>query len=363
MLYGRFNVSSMERLVLCGQEDPLSLDDLSGLTNQAADEFVMGDLLNDPIRVLLSSANDGIVYFTRRDLLGETVEPVESLWELPAPLNLIRKQHSSGCWLYARETDSHFNHDLVETFRNVSVLVSCYGFNRHHPAIQRAKEYIFSNQTDEGDLRGILGNQYMPYYHGAILALLILAGYIDESEIIHGLDWLLGMNQYDGGWVIPLQTVKAAEKTALYGRDPIRPDRSLKSSHMATGMVLRAFVEHPRYRVKDKVIGAGKWIKSRFFKSDHYNDRKAPHFWTKFQFPFWWTDLLSVLDSLSKLEISSDDPDFHAGITWFINHQQDDGLWGTQYEKARNKEIREWVGLAVCRVLKRMKTTTFTRTD
>ena len=29
----------------------------------------------------------------------------------------------------------------------------------------------------EGDIRGILGNQTMPYYHGALLELLIKAGY------------------------------------------------------------------------------------------------------------------------------------------------------------------------------------------
>jgi hypothetical protein len=41
------------------------------------------------------------------------------------------------------------------------------------PTIAKAAEYIFSNQMYEGDIRGILGNQYMPYYHGAILELLI----------------------------------------------------------------------------------------------------------------------------------------------------------------------------------------------
>ncbi|MGW8251358.1 MAG: prenyltransferase/squalene oxidase repeat-containing protein, partial [Anaerolineales bacterium] len=102
---------------------------------------------------------------------------------------------------------------------------------------------------------GILGNQYMPYYHGAILELLVKAGYGDDTRLVRGLDWLLTVRQEDGGWVVPAQLVPAREKTSQLWLGPaLPPDRSKPSSHLATGMTLRAFVAHPAYRGRSDVL-------------------------------------------------------------------------------------------------------------
>jgi len=55
--------------------------------------------------------------------------------------------------------------------------------NKNHPAIRKASEYLFSCQTEERDIRGILANQYAPYYTGAIMYLLIKAGYENDPRI------------------------------------------------------------------------------------------------------------------------------------------------------------------------------------
>ena len=68
-------------------------------------------------------------------------------------------------------------YELLETWKILRILVELYGMHRSHPAINQACEYIFSFQTDEEDIRGILSNQYMPYYMGAILEILIKAGF------------------------------------------------------------------------------------------------------------------------------------------------------------------------------------------
>jgi hypothetical protein len=118
-------------------------------------------------------------------------------------------------------------------------------------------------------------------------------------------------------------------------------------------MALRAFAAHPDYRYRPEVITAGEALKSRFFQADKYNDRKAKSYWFKFQFPFWWSNLLTALDTLLKLGFERKDADVAKGLDWFIRNQAEDGLWPTGYghgRKAARNRCR--VGLAVCRMLR-----------
>jgi len=314
-------------------------------------------LRTDPRPALLEWQDPALTYFVKRDLLEQVVSPVETLWELPEAKRLVEKQQANGSWRYPGKSDQpapDANYSLLESFRTLRVLVEMYGFQRKHASLSRAAEYIFSCQTDEGDIRGILGNQYMPYYHGTILELLIKAGYAQDTRTEKGLQWLLAMRQQDGGWIIPAQLVPAKDKTArLWQANPIQPDRSRPHSHLATGMVLRAFATHPDYRQLPEVIKAGERLKERLFQADKYNDRKAPAYWLKFQFPFWWPNLVTALDSLSQLGIDRQDREIARGLDWFVENQSGDGLWGTCYGSGQNAErMRRWVGLAICRVLR-----------
>lgn len=312
----------------------------------------------NPLPTLLSSGDDALIYFTRRDLLEKKVDPIEKLWEIPQALKIVKKQQEDGSWRYPgkSEDDAWTNYDLLETFRQLRVLVEMYGLNRDHPAIPRAAGYIFSCETEEGDIRGILGNQYIPYYHGAMVELLIKAGYADDARIEQGLEWLLSVRQDDGGWIIPMQAIPSKDRTdEMWRGTPIPPDRSKPFSHLATGMALRAFAAHSKYCHSKEAQIAGEQLKTRFFQADKYNDRKTPDYWTKFQYPFWWTNLITALDSLSLLGLSQKDADIQRGLDWFVSNQEDDGLWPTGYGKGKKASSeRRWVGLAVCRVLKRL---------
>jgi hypothetical protein len=172
------------------------------------------------------------------------------------------------------------------------------------------------------------------------------------------MEWLLSVRQDDSGWLIPMQAVPPKEKTEEMWRGaPIPPDRSRPHAHLATGMVLRAFAAHPTYRQSEEARLAGERLKSRLFKPDKYNDRKASSYWTKYQYPFWWTNVLTALDSLSLIGFSMADADIREGIDWFTSNQEEDGLWPSGYGHGQ-KAIKErrWIGLAVCRVFKRMVT-------
>ncbi|OGO19458.1 MAG: hypothetical protein A2Z15_03485 [Chloroflexi bacterium RBG_16_50_11] len=318
-------------------------------------------LKHDPVPVLLSSQNKAIVYFTKRDLLNEPVEPISFIWGLPEPQKLIRKQQADGSWKKSGGNPAVYppNHSsLVETFKQFRILVERYQFTKDHPLISKAAEFLFTFQTKEGDIRGFIGNQYATYYTGYVLSLLIRAGYEADPRVEKGIKWLLSMRQNDGAWTVPFTTHEYDREmwlklTSKY-MESLAPDRTKPFSHNATDMVLRAFAAHAKYRNSKEAKAAGVLLKSRFFKPDAYTSYQSPKYWTRFA--FWWPNLLTALNYLSLLGFTKDDPDIKRGLNWFIDNQQKDALWKLESTKAvstKDTEERLWLGLNICRMLKR----------
>jgi hypothetical protein len=322
-------------------------------------------LMYDPLSPLESSGNEALLYYVRRDLLGKRAGPVEPLWQLPAVQKILRKQHPNGSWPWAApEKHPAVNHRIIETWRQLRFLVQQYGLTSEHPAVRCAAEYLFSCQAGAGDFRGILANQYATYYTGAIMAVLIEAGYQDDPRIEKAFEWLLGMRQSDGGWTVPLLTHKLDRATQYHLTtqfvEPLEPDRSKPFSHNWTGMVLRAFAAHPRYRKHGAARTAAYLLKSRFFQPDAYNSYRAPTYWVRFEYPFWWNHLVSALDSISLIGVPANEEQIEQARDWFARHQERSGLWKISYvqpdqkEGAKAGEMKYWVSLAICRVLKRL---------
>ena len=152
--------------------------------------------------------------------------------------------------------------------------------------------------------------------------MLIQAGYQDDPRISKALEWLLTMRQGDGGWVIGtpgvvgipdlkwkdlvyLTSDKNAETMKVF-------DRTKPFSHSGTGMVIRAFASHPRYKNRPEILKAAVLLKGHFFKEDNYSSYQSAEHWTRFGFPFWWNNLVAALDSISLLGLKPEDPDISA---------------------------------------------------
>jgi hypothetical protein len=315
-----------------------------------------GDFRYDPTPPLLASEDRAIALFAERDLLDKAVH-AESLWQLPEVQKTIRRQKPDGYWVYPGGKEnirSAENYNQLETYRNIGVLVEEYGLNKKHPAIQKAAEYLFSFQTREGDFRGIYGDQYTPNYSAGITELLIKAGYGNDARIQKVFEWLLSIRQTDGGWAIPLRTRNCNLDVISGDTRTIEPDRSKPFSHLVTGVVLRAFAAHPAYRKSKEAELAAQLLVSNLFKADNYTDRAAPSFWLGFTYPFWFTDLISALDSLSLLGFSKSEPQIAKALQWFIENQKKTGMWELKILKGRNKDVLQlWLALAICRIFKR----------
>ncbi|MBI2390122.1 MAG: hypothetical protein HYV09_11090 [Deltaproteobacteria bacterium] len=304
---------------------------------------------------LLAESDVALAFRTQRDLLGRRVDPTVT-WSLPEVERTLRRQAPDGRFARGglRPVRSAEDYDQLETFEVLLELVSKVGLGIEHRAIARAADWLLGRQTQAGDFRGILGSQYTPYYSAAIAAVLVEAG-VDDPRIDRCMRWLLSMRQADGGWAIPVRTRAEGSNLsrAMTLAKPLAPDRERPSSHLVTGIVLRAFAAHPRWRRHQEIAPACRLLASRMFQADAYADRRAASYWRKLAFPFRWTDALSALDALSLLGVSADDPDVERGLRWLCRKQRRDGSWASGYAHAKDPRAALWVTFAACRTLAR----------
>lgn len=312
----------------------------------------------DSIGPLLAAGDPALAWAVGHDLFDEPLEP-QTLWELPPVVHAARRQSGDGSWAYhggAPRVRSTENYAQLATYQQLLVLIAKYRLDRRHPAIARAVDFLLDFQTREGDIRGLYGSQYTPNYTGDMLGLMVAAGYQDDRRVLRGIDWLLSMRQDDGGWALPLRTVPAQPGgfTRMMRLDaPIQPDRLRPSSHLITGIALRALAAHPRYRHRAEARKAARFLAGRFLQPDRYLDRGEPGYWTKLMYPFRWTDLASSLDAIALVGLDPSEPDVARGLDWLASHQPASGLWQTGYGKTKDVLVNHWVTFAVARVFKR----------
>jgi hypothetical protein len=134
----------------------------------------------------------------------------------------------------------------------------------------------------------------------------------------------------------------------------VLPDRSKPSSHLVTGMVLRAFAAHPARRRSPEARTAAKLLAARFYRRDAYGDRNDRSYWDRVSFPFWFTDVVSALDSLSRVGMAAEVPPVRAALEHVRGLQRADGTFAFRLLKGKDPELPLWICLAVCRSLRRL---------
>ncbi len=312
----------------------------------------------DPLPRLVSSTNEALRYQVGRKLLDDTDATPEAIREIPVVRSYLRRQQPDGSWRYPGGGKAYLrsceNYNQLETYRILAELVEKYAMDRTLPSIENAAEYFFSVQTDEGDFRGIYGTQYTPNYSAGIMELLVKAGYAKDARIKRGFRWLLSIRQHDGGWAIPVRTRRMKFSPAtLQQAEVVKPDRDRQFSHLVTGVVLRAFAAHPVLRGSPEARHAGKLLASRLFKADPYPDRHTVEYWEHVSFPFWFTDIVSALDSLSILGFSPEDLGIADALSFCVKRQKPDGSFNLKIVRGRDPDSRLWICFAVCRIFKR----------
>jgi hypothetical protein len=124
-------------------------------------------------------------------------------------------------------------------------------------------------------------------------------------------------------------------------------------------MALRAFASHPKYQKNKEVLKAASLLKTSFFKPDNYRSYQDGEYWIRFL--FWWPNIVTSLDSLSRLEFKLNDRDIMKAVNWLSENQLPNGLWKSSYKKGDrikddSKEVERqiWLTYEICLILKRL---------
>lgn len=316
---------------------------------------------NNAIEFLLARGNLPILFWLKKDILEVPSDrELRNLQKFAARIRILRSQRANGGWCkkkYEGHPQWEKTYSIVETLRNLLKLYN-YGCCFEEPGVQKAIQFLFSTQSKEGDFRGAYLNEYSPTYHALTLEVLCLYGLDKDKRTQKGFRWIIKNRQVDGGWVIPYRTIDQEKLKSRYTikaqlkLEPIKSDKSRPFSHLVTGMVLRALAASPTWRKSKEAKKAAELLLSRFFEADKYNDRSLPLFWEEFTFPFWATDVLSSLDSLSRLGYTAENERIQKALAWLMNKQNDQGCWEAGNKKS-TLEDHLWITFAVLRVLKR----------
>ncbi len=317
---------------------------------------------NRAIEFLLARGNLPILFWLKKDILEVPVErEYKNLQKYADRIRILEEQNANGSWCekkYVGHATLEKTHSIVETLRNLFKLYDL-GCTNKDKAIRKGVEYLFTTQSKEGDFRGAYMHEYAPTYHSLILEIASLFGFHDASEMNKGFQWLMKNRQQDGGWAIPYRTVEKKVFENRYNNshsneshnEPIKPNKSKPSSSFVTGMVLRALAASPRWREHKETKKVGELLLSHFFKADKYSDQKSAAGWKELSYPFWGTNILSSLDSLSKTGFSPEHEIIQPALQWLLRRQKPQGYWEARYKKAE-LEDHLWITIAVLRMLK-----------
>jgi prenyltransferase beta subunit len=313
------------------------------------------------IEFLLARGHLPVLYWLKRDILDVPIDrESKNMRKFAARVRILETQKPDGSWWEKRlDTPIQWERTLyrVETLRNLSRLYD-YGCTFREEGVQKALNFLFSLQSKEGDFRGTVLNEHTPTFHALTLEMLCRYGLDKDRRVQKGFRWILANRQKDGGWAFfPQRSSQAPDNPSVRSRSnprsqPFKPRRTQPFSHHVTGIILRALAESSTWRKSKEARQAGEKLMSCFFCDEVYEDRTFPSDWEKICYPFWNTDILGSLDSLSKVGFGADNETIQKGLEWLLKRQNSQGFWECGNKKT-SLEDHLWVTLAVLRVLKR----------
>lgn len=321
----------------------------------------MKQQLNRAIEFLLARGNLPVLFWLKKDILEISYDREQkNLRKYAHRVRLFETQRADGSWCERVIDKGNIQSRtwvIIDTLKNLFHLYD-YGCTLRDEGVSKAAEFLFSTQTKEGDFRGAFYNEYVPTFHALALEILCRFGLDRDKRVQRGFRWLIDHRQMDGGWIIPYQVHNSRYKdkgyrlpTPLTG-DPIPFDASLPSSARVTGIALRPFVESASWRNKKVVRQSAEWLANHLFKPDCYESNPGRDTWQELHYPFWTTDMLSVLDLLSRLNFSPDHPKISQALDCLLRRQDPQGFWECSSQGA-SFEDNLWVTLSVLRIFKR----------
>jgi len=340
-------------------------------------------LKESPIDWLLEEANPSVRYFTLRDILDKSESDPQvaaakrAIPESQVVKKILQRQNPEGYW---EEPANPYHPKYKSSYWQIMTLGQL-GVDRSDERVKRACEHIFQFQLGEGGFSSYTPKRALKEYEwlrgkgkklpspnqwvssivfehqyscltGNMAAALIRIGYTNDSRVRRALEWLVKIQNKDGGWLCPYWKAHIKDKHGcFYGTIcPLEAFSEVKKENLTKEM--RETIEK----------GAEFLLMHRLFKADHHGYRVINLSWLKLSFPwFYGYSILRGLDVLTKLGYVKDER-LRDAVEILLQKRQGNGTWileGAPIGRMQtNIEAKgkpsKWITLVALRVLRRL---------
>jgi len=264
----------------------------------------------------------------RRDLIDDSEAPsAVEIASYPEVKALLRKLEKNGSFT-PRATDKELGGPkfakCLATLRSLDRLADLglrlEGKSSVASQLHQIADFLLASQASDGGIGDLTlaenpkgrGKAVALHFQGWALSALCRAGFENDARVEKGFRFLLSLRQDDGGW-------------AWRG---VRTDSAARpSSHLITGMVLRAFASSKDKRGSREARRAAELLATRFLQPDRYADRKAPSYWELLTEPRFYTDVLDALDTITSIGLGKENSGVRTAEAYLRSRQAKDGLW------------------------------------
>jgi hypothetical protein len=284
-------------------------------------------LASDPIPRLLREGSPSVLARIRRDLIDDSEAPgLDEVWAYPEVKALVRKMEKNGSFA-AKAPDKALGSPrfatALSTLRAIDRLADLgvrAETGKLPDALRKTVDFLLDSQEADGGLADLAladtpkgrPKGVALHFHGWAMSALARVGLEGEPRVEKGFQYLLERRQDDGGW-------------AWRG---VRTDSAARpSSHLITGMVLRAFASSVARRASREARRAAELLATRFLQPDRYPDRKAPSYWEILTEPRFYTDVLDALDNVTAIGLGKENSGVRTAEAYLRSRQSPDGLW------------------------------------
>jgi len=343
-------------------------------------------LKEGPLDWLLEETNPSVRYFALHDILSkgenhpQVVAAKRAIPESKVVKKILERQNSGGYW---EEPFNPYHPKYRSSYWQIMTLAQL-GIDKTDKRVEKACEYVFQFQLKDGGFSSYTLERAMEehalllkkgkklpqrdsftsslvFEHqyscltGNMAAALIRLGYESDSRVNKALNWLVKIQNKDGGWLCPYWRAHIKDKHGcFYGTVcALEAFSEVKTENLTKEM--KATIEK----------GAEFLLMHRLFKADHHSYKVINKSWLKFSFPwFYGYNILRGLDVLTKLGYVKDER-LKDAVEVLLQKRQNNGTWILESTPANRMQVNievkgkpsKWITLIALRVLKRLSLT------
>lgn len=321
----------------------------------------------DPTNWLLKEDNPSVRYFALTDILDipadspQAMDAKRDIMETGVVAKILARQENGGYW--GIPEDFYIRSKYKGTVWQLIILAEL-GADGRDERIHKACEFILKNSQDRSSggfsIRGTPENggnhsQVIPCLTGNMVWSLIRFGYLKDSRLQRGINWITTYQRFDDRVDKPPTGWPYDSAYGCWGKH---------TCSMGAIKALKALSWIPEEarspEVKETLLkGAEYFLQHHVHKRSHAPDKICKPGWLKFGFPLMYqTDALEILGILTK--VGYHDKRMQEAIDLLISKQDNMGRWVMESTFNRHFQVNieskdkpsKWITLNALRVLR-----------